>query len=84
MYRIVEAGRRNLAVLASQLLAQGVAVVAVGAGGGKYGGQLADIGPGMGGGFAADGERQLDDPAGPAAPAGGRMLGAGSTDGAGA
>ena len=67
VHGVVETGWRNLPVIAGQLFAKRVAVVAVGTGGAEDGGQRADIGFGMGGGFKADGERQFDDAAGPAA-----------------
>jgi hypothetical protein len=72
MHGIGEAGRRDLAVVGGQLLAQCVAVVAVGAGGGEHRGQRRGVGAGRGDGFHAGGQRQLDDAAG-APPFGGRQ-----------
>ena len=55
VHGVVKAGWRNLAVVAGQLLAQRVAVVAVGTGGGKNRRQLRDFGASVGSGFEADG-----------------------------
>ena len=67
MDRIVKTGRRNLAVVSRQLFAQGMAVVAVGAGRTEHGGQGADIGLGLGSCLEPDGQGQFDDAAGAAA-----------------
>ena len=77
---VVEAGWRNLAVIASQLRAQGMAVVPVSPRGAEDGGQLADLGTGMSGGFKANSQCGFDDAAG-AAPLGWRQNGRHGQDG---
>ncbi len=67
-------GSIDAAVVGGQLLAQRVAVVAVGPGGGEYRGQRRGVGAGCGDCFHAGGQRQLDDAAG-APPFGGRQHG---------
>ena len=82
VHRIVKTRGRELPVVGGQLLAQGVAVVAIGARGAEHRGQRCGIGPGMGHGLQPQPRLSLITRLARRRSAEGSSVGTGNTEGA--